>query len=208
MSEATHNGEWTLLDAQGGTAVAFTSFIELDVTNSGQVTSYPVEEGGFINYNKTQSPLEIRVTLGFQGSNSDFERVLAQLDEYRREAVTLAVSTPSALYESMTLQSFSYKRGLQNNAGMLVTELNLTEVRQVAPQSYYVALNPTSSAKVKTGKTQTKKCCSILRMIFGCSFDDKEESATVGKKDGKSASKSGAKTAGKAESKEDKPSCG
>jgi alpha-L-fucosidase len=167
MSQAMAvGGEWTLLDEGGGTAVTFTSFVDIDLRNEGQALSYPIEEGSFANYNKVDTPLDIRVTLATQGSNADFEYILAKLDEYKREAVKLSVSTPSALYESMTLETYSYKRSREANAGMLTVELSLIEVREVQTQVTTTVIskpkNPTSSGKTNTGKTQTQESGSVL----------------------------------------------
>jgi hypothetical protein len=167
MSQAMAiGGEWTLLDEGGGTAVAFTSFVDIDYRNEGQALSYPIEEGSFANYNKVDTPLDIRVTLSTQGTDSDFEYILAKLDEYKREAVKLSVSTPSALYESMTLETYSYKRGRDAGAGMLTVELSLIEVREVETQVTTTVItkpkNPTSSGKTNTGKTQTQEGGSVL----------------------------------------------
>jgi hypothetical protein len=163
---ATDGGEWTLLDEGGATAVTFTSFVDIDLRNEGQALSYPIEAGSFANYNKVDTPLDIRVTLATQGTDSDFEHILAKLDTYQREAVKLSVSTPSRLYESMTLETYSYKRGRDAGAGMLTVELSLVEVREVETQASTVIgrpKNPTSAGKTNTGKTQTH---SVLYGIF------------------------------------------
>jgi hypothetical protein len=153
-------GDWTLLDEGGGMLVAFTSFLDIDLKSEGQALSYPIEEGGFANYNKVESPLDIRVTLSTQGTDSDFEYILSTLDEYRRDAVKLSVSTPTRLYESMTLEAYSYKRARDAGAGMLTVELSLVEVREVETQVTTSVgtspKNPTSSSKVNTGRTQGK----------------------------------------------------
>jgi hypothetical protein len=152
-------GEWTLLDEYGETAVEFTSFLDVDIKNEGQALSYPVELGGFANYNKVESPLEIRVTLAVQGSESDFEHILFQLEDYKREAVKLVVVTPAALHPSMTLESYSYKRGREAGAGLLAVELSLVEVREVETQVTTTVItkpkNPTSAGKTDTGQTQS-----------------------------------------------------
>lgn len=171
MSQAMNiGGEWTLLDETGATAITFTSFIDIDYRNEGQALSYPVELGGFANYNKTQTPLDIRVTLATQGSDADFEYILFKLDEYQNEAVKLSVSTPSALYENMTLEAYSYKRSRESNAGLLTVELSLVEVREVQTQVTTTVItkprNPTSAGNTNTGKTQTQESSSVLYDIL------------------------------------------
>lgn len=162
--------EWTLLDESGATAVTFTSFIDIDYRNEGQALSYPIEQGSFANYNKVDTPLDIRVTLGLQGAESDFEYILTKLDEYKKEAVKLSVVTPSALYESMTLVTYSYKRTQDSSAGMLVVELVLNEVREVKTQVTTTVItkpkNPTSAEKENTGKTQTERTSRVFDIIF------------------------------------------
>jgi hypothetical protein len=156
---AQANIDWTLLDEDGGTAVTFTSFSDIDLRAEGKALSYPIEEGSFANYNKIESPLDIRVTLATQGTDSDFEYILTKLDEYKRGAIKLSVSTPSKFYESMTLETYSYKRTREAGAGLLVVELSLIEVREVETQVSTTVItkpkNPTSAGKVDTGKTQS-----------------------------------------------------
>jgi hypothetical protein len=160
MSRTVYGGEWTLLDERGGSAVAFTSFLDIDLKNAGQALSYPIEEGSFANYNKVESPLDMRVSLATQGTDADFEYILTKLDEYKREAVKLSVATPARLYESLTLETYSYKRGREAGAGILTVELTLVEVREVETQVTTTVVtkpkNPTSSGKANTGKTQGK----------------------------------------------------
>lgn len=163
---------WTLLDESGATAVTFTSFINIDYRNEGRALSYPVEQGSFASYNKTQNPLDIRVTLSAQGTNADFEYILLQLDDYQKQAVRLSISTPAALYENMTLESYSYRRGQDNNAGILTVELNLVEVREVETQVKTTVItspkNATSSGKTNTGRKQAGSAAQeITKAIFG-----------------------------------------
>lgn len=161
MSPALIGNDWTLLDESGASAVTFTSFLGIDFRSEGQALSYPIEDGGFANYNKVDSPLEIRVTLATQGDDADFEHILNKLDEYAHNAVTLSISTPSALYEGMTLETYSYRRNRESGAGMLTVELTLVEVREVETQVTTTTIskpqNATSSSKVNTGKTQAQE---------------------------------------------------
>ncbi len=162
MSQAFDIRDWTLWDERGNTAVSFTSFFDIDVRNEGQALSYPIEDGSFANYNKVDSPLQIRVSLGFQGDETEFEYILERLDEYKKGSSILDVVTPSTIYSYMTLESYSYKRAKDGNAGMLTVELVLVEVRQVRVQVTTISnpRNSTSTSKENTG--QKKPYRSIL----------------------------------------------
>lgn len=148
---------WTLLNENGSTAIEFTSFISIDYRNEGQAVAYPIEEGSFVNYNKTANPLNIIVTLAVSGRNDQLEQILVRLDEYQSQAIKLSVSTPVALYESMTLESYSYTRTQERNSDMLTVELSLVEVRDITTQVTTIISKPrnaTSSSKENTGRKQ------------------------------------------------------
>ncbi len=117
MSQSFGARSWTIWDERGNTAIAFTSFFDIDVRNEGQSLSYPIEEGSFSSYNKVESPLDIRVTLGFQGTESEFEYVIYRLNEYKKGASILDIVTPSTVYDYMTLESYSYKRTQNGRSG-------------------------------------------------------------------------------------------
>lgn len=157
MNTMHNNGDWTILAENGESAINFTSFISMDYGSSGDVASYPLEEGGFVNYNKNQSPHEISVTLGLQGTEADFEYTLLKLGEYQRDAIKLSVLTPAALYGSLALKSHTYSRG-ESGSGMLEVNLSFTEVREIKSYSGNSVIsrpqNPTSASKSNTGHIQ------------------------------------------------------
>lgn len=165
--------QWLVLDEFGADALNVTSFIDIDVANEGQALSYPVEEGGFMNYNKTQTPLNIRVTVAMQGSDDDFKVLVDKLDGFQERAEKIFVLTPSSYYGPLTLASYTYKRSRESGAGQLVAELSLVEIREVKTQVTTTVItkpkNATSSGTVDTGQTQTEaegESGSILSVIF------------------------------------------
>ena len=161
MTNAFADNSWALLDENGGTALTFTSLMDIRYSNEGQALSYPVEQGGFAGYNKTQNPLDIQVKLGMQGSEADFSHMQEKLDEYAKKAVTLTVVTPSAVYPNMTLRGHSFGRSGESGAGMLEADLRLVEVREVQTQTSAGVIsgpkNPTSAPKVDIGRVQTRE---------------------------------------------------
>ena len=164
--------EWTILDEDGAKAVTFTSFIDLDVKNEGKALSYPIEEGGFANYNKVQTPLDISVTLATQGTEDEFEQILATLDEYQEKPIKLFDVTPSKFYGPVTLESYSNRRTRDDGAGQLTVELQFVEVREAETQVTTTVVtkpkNPTSANNVDTGKTEPQEVDgSVIRQIHG-----------------------------------------
>lgn len=144
----------------GGQLVQFTSVISVDVLNEGQALSYPIEEGSFMSYNKVQSPLDIQVTLAKMGLPFEFADILKTLDKYQAEALKLMVVTPSAFFDSMTLESYAHRHDQRRNSNMLTVDLHLIEVKEVQSQTTNVEVsspkNQTSAGKTNMGKQQAK----------------------------------------------------
>jgi len=120
---------WTILNKSGSRAVDFTSMLSLEVSDQGQAVSTPIEEGSFANYNKVQSPTEIKVSLALEGEGFVLDQALKTLESLQKGTELLSLSTPSAYYDSLTLKAHSHKR--ENTSGFLTVDLSLVEVRQV-----------------------------------------------------------------------------
>ncbi len=153
--------EWTILNESGQRPIRFTSFFDLAYSGGGKALSYPLEEGAFAKYNKVQNPGGLKVTLGMQGSEADFDEALRSLDFYRKETEKLCIATPAACYDGYTLESYSYQRAVNSGAGMLVVELTLVEVKEVETRTTATVItkpkNPTSSGRANRGRAQTKE---------------------------------------------------
>jgi hypothetical protein len=158
---------WTIMSEDGGSAIAFTSFIGMRVNSDGSASSYPVEEGAFASYNKMQAPIEITVNLGKSGEAYDIESTIQVIEKYKQEATKLSVVTPTMFYESMTLESYSYSHRRDNGARILLVELRLKEVKEVTTQTTDVDAggsssgksnnrNPTSNGTTNTGRQQAQ----------------------------------------------------
>ena len=165
---------WTILNESGSKAIDFTAMLVLDVRDNGEAVSTPVEKGSFANYNKVQSPTEIRATLGLQGDSFLLDNALETIKQLQTDPELVSLATPSAYYESLTIESYSYR--LDRSSGFLTVELTLVEIRQVETQvgttnfTRSGCKNPTSASTQNTGKTQTsdpKAGGSILKDIIG-----------------------------------------
>lgn len=156
---------WTILNNTGEDFVEFSSLISFSLSNEGQISTNPVEEGGFISYNKVSSPRKIFITLAMQGDNHQFETALKTLDEFKTKAIKVDTVTPSEVYASISLESYNYTREIENGAGMLVVELIFVEVREVKTNVTTKVIaspkNPTSSSTVNKGQVQPKENRSL-----------------------------------------------
>lgn len=134
--------EWYLMDEDGGTPVAFTSFISMELRAEGKVVSAPVEEGSFASYNKVSSPLSIKCTLGIMGDDAELQAALHVLSILQEDTLLLSLVTPNAEYENLNLVSYNYQRRREDGLGVLYVELQLEEIRQVTVQYTNAELSP------------------------------------------------------------------
>jgi hypothetical protein len=149
---------WTVLTEDGREAVEFQSFIDMDFANEALAPNYPVEAGSFANYNKVQSPADIRVSLALQGTDFEIEAALARLDTFSKEASKLIVVTSAAVYDSLTLTGVSYSRRAESGVTLLIVLLSFYEVRESRSQVTTTVItqpkNPTSATRVNEGRKQ------------------------------------------------------
>jgi hypothetical protein len=155
MSFLTGDNEtWQLVDMESFEEVlTFQTFLDMDVKDEGKAVSAQVEEGSFASYNKTDSPLDAKVTLGLQGDDGELQSAIETLSDLRASTKLIGIVTPMMVCLDMTLEAFDYQLKRENGRGVLFVSLHLVEVRQVAAEYTDVKLAP----QQKRGQVQTKE---------------------------------------------------
>ena len=123
--------QWTLLDDAGEKAFAFDSFSNLNLKSESKVIQAPVESGGFVMYNKLNTPLEIKCTLIKKGSPEDLQVYVDALLKYADNTNLLSIITPDREYQNMNLTSVSFSRSAEGGVNLIMAECAFTEIRQV-----------------------------------------------------------------------------
>lgn len=169
---SSYNPVWTLAAEGGGDAVSFDVFCEMECKGENQVAYEPLEKGSFAAYNKQASPLQFRVVLAMTGDAATQQDALDRIEELCNGTELLSLITPQQEYESLNLESYSYRRNETTGASLLTVELMLVEIRQVEsaattvatqsatggkPISAANAKNASNTSKVNTGQTQAKE---------------------------------------------------
>jgi hypothetical protein len=128
-----------------------------------KTASFPVEQGGFANYNKVEMPGEPVVTLIIDGASSVSQRsaFLAAIDAATKSTNLYSVVTPEATYINQSINRYTYRRTAQQGATLLKVELSLSEIRQVSAaltmasaSSLANAQNPAAQPSVNNGMAQ------------------------------------------------------
>lgn len=144
--------QWTLLDDAGEKAFAFDSFSNLNLKSESKVIQAPVESGGFVMYNKLNTPLEIKCTLIKKGSPEDLQVYVDALLEYADNTNLLSIVTPDREYQNMNLTSVSFSRSAEGGVNLIMAECAFTEIRQVTPEYTSARVGK----KVSRGRQQGK----------------------------------------------------
>ena len=164
--------KWALVKMEGmQDAITFHSFIDADIKDEGKVISAQVEEGSFASYNKTDSPLDVKITLAFQGTDSELQDAIETLEDLRAGLDLLGLDTPVISYADLSLEAFDYQLKRDNGRGVLYVTLHLVEVRQVEAEYTDAKLAPEQDrgkqqAKQPQGQQQAGKK-SFAKMIIG-----------------------------------------
>jgi hypothetical protein len=144
--------QWTLLDDAGEKAFEFDSFSNLNLKSESKVIQAPVENGSFVMYNKTNTPLEISCTLIKKGFPEGLQTYVDALLEYADNTKLLSIVTPDREYQNMNLTSVSFSRSAEGGVNLIMAECAFTEIRQVTPEYTSARVGK----KVSRGRQQGK----------------------------------------------------
>lgn len=152
---------WTILDDSGGKAFEFDSFASLNLKTESKIIQAPVEEGGFVMYNKVNTPLEISCVLIKHGLPQDLQEYVDALLNYADTTDLLSIVTPDREYANMNLTKVSFTRAAESGIDLIAAECSFTEVRQITLE--YTSAKV--ARKVNRGRQQSKPT-SMLTALF------------------------------------------
>lgn len=123
------------------TADTVTSF---DFKASSNISSFPVEQGGFESYNKVQKPFDVRMRFATGGSAADRQELLESVAAACNSLDLMDAVSPEAVYESVNPVYYDYRRTAVQGVGLLVVDVFCEEVR-VRASSSFTSSNPSTN---------------------------------------------------------------
>lgn len=139
--------EWAIVRADDyKSAVEFNVFMNMDVSGENKIISSPTEEGSFVMYNKTNSPLSIGLQVAIKGDPAVLAHALHTLIEMSKGTTLVNVITPEREYENFNIFKFAFTRKNEDGIDIIFCDLGLQEIRQVA----------SAYTNVKVPKTQKR----------------------------------------------------
>ncbi|CAB3871972.1 hypothetical protein IB259_29195 [Achromobacter sp. ACM04] len=145
---------WGLYGVDGRQMLVFETFLGITFNQSGQISSHPVEQGGFASFNKVDAPFEATIKLAHGGDPVSRKVMLSVLERIVGSTELYSVATPEIVYPSANLVKYSYTRADKNGSSLLIVELTLQEVRQTAVQLSPATQDPSGANEVSNGQVQ------------------------------------------------------
>ena len=131
------------------------TFVSLDYDKDWDISEYPVEAGFFSQYNKVEKPYRAKVRMacsgasGISGSSVQArETFIYLLDIAAASAELYDIITPEKTYPNCNITSVSYARSGTSGAAMIIADVTLVQIRQVASATFQNTTSPSSSGFV------------------------------------------------------------
>lgn len=151
----TGQQSWGIFDEAGNPAADWDSFTAMRFRNAASISTYPVEEGGFVTYNKVASPFDIQVVLTCAGSDARISQFLVDLEAIQKTISLYTVVMPEFTFPSVNVVEYDFQRTKENGSHMIVATLNCQEVRQTAITDFSNNKNPQADDPKSIGQVQT-----------------------------------------------------
>lgn len=145
--------QWGLF-LDGAPVIIADNVVSFDYRKQYSVSDYPVEEGSFESYDKVELPADVRMTFSTGGSVADREAFLASCQAIVGDFNLYDAVSPEAIYPNMNVTHLDYRRTAQNGMGLMVVNLWLLEIRQVASAALSNTKDPSAAAQVNGGTVQ------------------------------------------------------
>jgi hypothetical protein len=168
-----HGPKWGIF-ALNGQPVVTGSVMGVSYRKEYRVASYPIEDGGFRNYNKVEGPYEARVVFAVDGSTplgayltgpvanvANRHSVLQSIEAALSVTDLFAIVTPEFTYTAANIVYFDYDRswrGMSKSSSMLLLEVGAQQIRLAPPGAFTNATvaAPSGADSQNAGTVQTQ----------------------------------------------------
>jgi hypothetical protein len=142
------------------------SVIDFELKQDNPISTYPVEQGAFVSYDKVQMPTEIRVRFAQGGSLTDRQNFLDSIDAVMNTTDLYDVVTPEATYLSYNFIHRDFRRTSKAGLGLIVVDLWLEEVRVTSAATFTNTQSPTVSGQQGNGTAQPSAPSAAVQQNF------------------------------------------
>lgn len=159
---------WGIFDAQGKSIFNFdnsqpldgvrVSVVSFEFGKDTKLSDFAVEGGGFATYNKVELSSTPSVTLAISGSEFERQLFLDTIDKAVKSTKGYSIFTPEIDYLNYALERYNYTRRADRGVTLLIVEIHLREVRDVAARFTQRVIgtpaSPTAEPVIESGSKQ------------------------------------------------------
>ena len=128
--------------------------LEMGYQSSRVSAAAPVQNGSFMNYNKTANPDQFMISLSFQGTSAQKNTQLATLLALRDSVTLVSVRMPAWRRQNMNVVGVNFDRNARMTADLLIVNVALQEVRTYATTQVLQTNTGTSTTTEDQGTLQ------------------------------------------------------
>ena len=147
--------KWGVFDSNGGSIADYDTFMSNDYQNDSKISQYPVELGGFVSYNKVETPFDVSVILVCGGGEDRRAAFQVAIEAARKSLQLYSVFTPDRTYTQVNFTTIAVRRSLEDGAYMIKALLSGVEVRQRAQSKFSSPTSPSSAGQIDQGQVQS-----------------------------------------------------
>lgn len=168
--------KWGIFQADDLTPVAIAdSVVSVDYHQDSRISDFPVEAGSFGSYNKVATPYDARVRLSCGSDPATRAAFLRDIELAVSSTTLYHVVTPDKTYLSANIVAYDYRREQHAGEGLIVADIILREVRQIALSMYSnsnaisadKAAYPSSVSPYSFGQVQAAAPTTTQSALFG-----------------------------------------
>lgn len=119
------------------------------------ISDYPVERGGFESYDKVNTPFRIRIQFVSGGSEANREALLDSIAAIGDTLDKFDVLTPEAIYTSVNLEHYDYRRTSRNGLGLMIVDTSFIEIREAQANDFQNTISPSGFKASPVGNIQS-----------------------------------------------------
>lgn len=160
---------WAILGPNGKAIIRPDSVLGMEYRGEAKISTYPVEGGSFGSYNKVQAPYDLHIIMTCGGAGKmTREAFLARMEALKASVELCSVVTPDAVYKSLNLVQFDYRRTSTNGVTLLTVDASFSEIRVTATTEYTKTAKPSGAGMVNNGSTKAEApAAGIAKTLTG-----------------------------------------
>lgn len=119
------------------------------------IADYPVERGGFMSYDKVNTPFLVDLQFASGGSIAKRQALLASVEAIGDTLAKFDAVTPEKIYTSVNVARYAYQRAAAQGLGLMTVDIGLLEIREEPTGEFKAPKSPSGYAADQAGNVQS-----------------------------------------------------